>query len=56
MVTALGSEMTCRNTGALAFPQNLGYNPTGLIGGLTYMSVKAIRETYLKHPGPLVQA
>lgn len=43
-------------TGASAFPQNLGYNPTGLIGGLTYMSVKAIRETYLKHPGPLVQA
>jgi gluconate 2-dehydrogenase alpha chain len=43
-------------TGASAFPQNLGYNPTGLIGGLTYMSVKAIRESYLKHPGPLVQA
>jgi len=43
-------------TGASAFPQNLGYNPTGLIGGLTYMSVKAIRETYLKNPGPLVQA
>lgn len=43
-------------TGASAFPQNLGYNPTGLIGGLTYMSVKAIRETYLKQPGPLVQA
>jgi gluconate 2-dehydrogenase alpha chain len=43
-------------TGASAFPQNIGYNPTGLIGGLTYMSVKAIRETYLKNPGPLVQA
>jgi gluconate 2-dehydrogenase alpha chain len=43
-------------TGASAFPQNLGYNPTGLIGGLTYMSVKAIREAYLKHPGPMVQA
>ncbi|MEY2116059.1 MULTISPECIES: GMC family oxidoreductase [Rhodanobacter] len=42
-------------TGASAFPQNLGYNPTGLIGGLTYWSAKAIRETYLKHPGPLVQ-
>jgi gluconate 2-dehydrogenase alpha chain len=43
-------------TGASAFPQNIGYNPTGLIGGLTYRSVKAIRETYLKNPGPLVQA
>jgi gluconate 2-dehydrogenase alpha chain len=43
-------------TGASAFPQNFGYNPTGLIGGLTYWSVKAIRDTYLKHPGPLVQA
>jgi gluconate 2-dehydrogenase alpha chain len=42
-------------TGASAFPQNIGYNPTGLIGGLTYRSVKAIRETYLKNPGPLVQ-
>lgn len=43
-------------TGASAFPQNLGYNPTGLIGGLTYWAAKAIRENYLKHPGPLVQA
>ena len=43
-------------TGASAFPQNIGYTPTGLIGGLTYMAVKAIRETYLKNPGPLVQA
>ncbi|AIF48124.1 GMC family oxidoreductase [Dyella japonica] len=42
-------------TGASAFPQNLGYNPTGLIGGLTYLSAKAIREIYLKRPGPLVQ-
>lgn len=43
-------------TGASAFPQNIGYNPTGLIGGLTYWSAKAIRENYLKNPGPLVQA
>lgn len=43
-------------TGASAFPQNIGYNPTGLIGGLTYWAAKAIRENYLKHPGPLVQA
>jgi len=43
-------------TGASAFPQNLGYNPTGLIGGLTYWAAKAIRDVYLKAPGPMVQA
>ncbi|MFT9015220.1 MAG: GMC family oxidoreductase [Acetobacter sp.] len=40
--------------GASAFPQNFGYNPTGLIGGLTYMGAHAIRDRYLKSPGPLV--
>jgi gluconate 2-dehydrogenase alpha chain len=43
-------------TGASAFPQNIGYNPTGLVGGLTYFAVDAIRNQYLKSPGPLVQA
>jgi len=42
--------------GASAFPQNMGYNPTGLVGALAYWSAKAIREQYLKQPGPLVQA
>lgn len=42
--------------GASAFPQNIGYNPTGLVGALTYWSAKAIRETYLKQPGPLVHS
>ncbi|MES3677434.1 GMC family oxidoreductase [Halomonas elongata] len=42
--------------GASAFPQNLQYNPTGLVGGLTYWAAKAIREQYLPNPGPLVQA
>lgn len=42
--------------GACVFPQNFGYNPTGLVGALTYWSAKAIREQYLKNPGPLVQA
>ena len=41
--------------GANAFPQNNGYNPTGLVGGLTYWSAKAIREQYIKSPGALVQ-
>lgn len=42
--------------GANAFPQNNGYNPTGMVGALAYWSAKAIREQYLKSPGPLVQA
>lgn len=42
--------------GASAFPQNMGYNPTGLVVALAYHSAKAIREQYLKHPAPLVQA
>jgi gluconate 2-dehydrogenase alpha chain len=40
--------------GASAFPQNIGYNPTGLLAGLAYFSAAAIRDTYLKSPGPLV--
>ena len=42
--------------GASAFPQNMGYNPTGVVAALAYWSAKAIREQYLKHAGPLVQA
>jgi gluconate 2-dehydrogenase alpha chain len=42
--------------GATAFPQNAGYNPTGTVGALAYWSAKAIREQYLKKPGPLVDA
>jgi gluconate 2-dehydrogenase alpha chain len=42
--------------GACVFPQNHGYNPTGTIGALTYWAADAIRNRYLKRPGPLVQA
>jgi len=42
--------------GACAFPQNFQANPTALVGALAYWSAKAIREQYLKNPGPLVQA
>lgn len=42
--------------GASAFPQNLQYNPTGLVGALSYWAARAIREDYLKDPRPLVQA
>ncbi|HUA55447.1 MAG TPA: GMC family oxidoreductase [Candidatus Sulfotelmatobacter sp.] len=43
-------------TGASAFPQNLGYNPTGLVCGLAYFAADAIKGQYLKNPGPLVPA
>jgi gluconate 2-dehydrogenase alpha chain len=42
--------------GANAFPQNNGYNPTGMVGALAYWSAKAIREQYLKARGALVRA
>ena len=42
--------------GASAFPQNLGYNPTGLLAGLAYFSAEKLRDDYLKSPGPLVPA
>jgi gluconate 2-dehydrogenase alpha chain len=35
--------------GANAFPQNNGYNPTGMVGALTYWCAKAVRELYLKN-------
>jgi len=40
--------------GASVFPQNAGYNPTGTVGALTYWAADAIRQQYLKKPGPLV--
>src|SRR6185312_2136554 len=43
-------------TGATAFPQNAGYNPTGTVGALAYWAADAIRTRYLKSPGPLVQS
>jgi len=42
--------------GASVFPHNAAYNPTGLVGALAYWAADAIRQRYLKHPGPLVQA
>jgi gluconate 2-dehydrogenase alpha chain len=42
--------------GAGVFPQNAGYNPTGTVAALTYWSAQAIREQYLRSPGPLVDA
>jgi gluconate 2-dehydrogenase alpha chain len=42
--------------GASAFQQNAGKNPTGTVGALAYWAAEAIRDRYLKQPGPLVQA
>jgi gluconate 2-dehydrogenase alpha chain len=42
--------------GAGVFPQNAGYNPTDTVAALTLWSARAIREQYLRNPGPLVQA
>ena len=42
--------------GASAFPQNIGYNPTGLLAGLAYFSADKLRNAYLKSPGPLVSS
>ena len=43
-------------TGASGYPQNAGYNPTGTLCALAYLSAAAIRNQYLKSPGPLVDA
>jgi gluconate 2-dehydrogenase alpha chain len=40
--------------GASAFPHNSAYNPTGPAAALAYFSADAIRNRYLKNPGPLV--
>jgi gluconate 2-dehydrogenase alpha chain len=40
--------------GASVFPQNHGYNPTDTVGALAYWAADAIRNRYLKNPGPLV--
>lgn len=39
--------------GASAFPQNFGYNPTGMVAALAYWSGAMIKDRYLKNPGAL---
>ncbi|GBR50853.1 gluconate 2-dehydrogenase [Neokomagataea thailandica NBRC 106555] len=41
--------------GSNAFPQGMGYNPTGTVAALAYWSAHHIRTLYLKSPGPMVQ-
>lgn len=40
--------------GAGAFPQNIQYNPTGIVGALAYWAAEAIRRDYLANPRPLM--
>ncbi|CAM3932154.1 GMC family oxidoreductase [Bordetella tumulicola] len=40
--------------GAGNFVQNTQYNPTGMVGGLAFWTVNAIRTLYLRNPRPLV--
>jgi gluconate 2-dehydrogenase alpha chain len=42
--------------GASAYPQNASWNPTGTLGALTYWTIDALKNKYLKNPGPLVSA
>jgi len=35
------------------FPQNHGYNPTDTVGALAYWTADAIKDRYLRNPGPL---
>jgi gluconate 2-dehydrogenase alpha chain len=42
--------------GASVFPHNSSYNPTGPVGALSYWTADAIKNRYLKNPGPLVSA
>jgi gluconate 2-dehydrogenase alpha chain len=42
--------------GSGAFPQNAGYNPTGTVAALAYLSADAIKNQYLKSPGAMVRA
>jgi len=42
--------------GASNYPQNASWNPTGTLGALTYWTIDALKNKYLKNPGPLVSA
>jgi gluconate 2-dehydrogenase alpha chain len=42
--------------GTSNYPQNASWNPTGTLGALTYWAIDALKNKYLKHPGPLVHA
>jgi gluconate 2-dehydrogenase alpha chain len=39
--------------GASNYPQNSNYNPTVTLGALIYWTADALKNRYLKKPGPL---
>ena len=39
--------------GASAFPQNSANNPTATVGALACWAADAIKDSYLRRPGPL---
>lgn len=41
--------------GASAFPNNGGFNPTLTVGALAVRAARAIHETYIHNPGPMVK-
>jgi gluconate 2-dehydrogenase alpha chain len=43
-------------TGASLFPHNSAYNTPGPVGALAYFAADAIKNTYIKHPGKLIDA
>ena len=42
--------------GANVFVHNAANNPTGPVGALAYWAADAIKNRYIKNPGPLVSA
>jgi gluconate 2-dehydrogenase alpha chain len=40
--------------GASNYPQNSSYNPTITLGSLIFWTSDALKQHYLKRPGPLV--
>ena len=55
-VNKYGQSWDCENLfvlGASVFPHNSAYNPTGLIGALSYCTAAAIRDRYVRRPGML---
>jgi gluconate 2-dehydrogenase alpha chain len=42
--------------GASVFPHNSAYNPTGLAGALAYWVADAIKDEFVRRPGPLMHA
>jgi gluconate 2-dehydrogenase alpha chain len=42
--------------GTALFPQNASYNPTNTVGAVAHWIGDAVRDRYLKSPGPLVHA